>query len=209
MLWYDAFFLKNSINYTKFSKKQFKADKHYLHYTVPNKWKFFITKNLNSSPKLSIKLYNNLYFFCIPVPYKINFIKFDVNTNQIIISINYKNVFSITYFNTTKILYSVLCKPLFIKIKFKGKGYYMYKSYRNTITPQFGYSHRLYLYSFTTYVNFLSKSSVFVFGLDPTILKNNTQRVKTWRPINIFTGRGVRFSKQVLYKKSGKVSTYR
>jgi hypothetical protein len=29
------------------------------------------------------------------------------------------------------------------------------------------------------------------------------------RPINIFTGRGVRFSRQIIYKKVGKVSSYR
>jgi len=29
------------------------------------------------------------------------------------------------------------------------------------------------------------------------------------RPINIFTGRGVRFAKQIIYKKAGKVSSYR
>jgi amino acid transporter len=27
--------------------------------------------------------------------------------------------------------------------------------------------------------------------------------------INVFTGRGVRFARQVIYKKTGKVSTYR
>ena len=33
--------------------------------------------------------------------------------------------------------------------------------------------------------------------------------IKKKRPINIYTGRGVRFSKQQIYKKIGKVSTYR
>jgi hypothetical protein len=29
------------------------------------------------------------------------------------------------------------------------------------------------------------------------------------RRMNIFTGRGVRFAKQIVYKKTGKVSAYR
>jgi hypothetical protein len=33
--------------------------------------------------------------------------------------------------------------------------------------------------------------------------------IKSMRPINIFTGRGVRFSRQIIYKKVGKVSSYR
>tara|TARA_B100000795_G_scaffold73607_1_gene52083 strand:- start:7717 stop:7854 length:138 start_codon:yes stop_codon:yes gene_type:complete len=34
-------------------------------------------------------------------------------------------------------------------------------------------------------------------------------QIKALRPINIFTGRGVRFNKQIIYKKTGKVSSYR
>ena len=51
-----------------------------------------------------------------------------------------------------------------LKLKFKGKGYYIYKNVRNTIAPQFGYSHRLYIYSFFISVKFLSKTSVLLFG---------------------------------------------
>jgi hypothetical protein len=29
------------------------------------------------------------------------------------------------------------------------------------------------------------------------------------KPINIFTGKGIRFSKQIVYKKTGKISSYR
>jgi hypothetical protein len=32
---------------------------------------------------------------------------------------------------------------------------------------------------------------------------------KQARPINIFTGKGIRFTKQIIYKKTGKVSSYR
>ena len=34
-------------------------------------------------------------------------------------------------------------------------------------------------------------------------------RLKSKRPVNIFTGRGVRFAIQIIYKKTGKVSSYR
>jgi len=33
--------------------------------------------------------------------------------------------------------------------------------------------------------------------------------IRNMRPINIFTGRGVRFSRQIIYRKVGKVSSYR
>jgi len=99
--------------------------------------------------------------------------------------------------------------PLFLKIKFKGKGYYIYKNKRNTITPQFGYAHRLYLYSYFTSVKFLSKTSIIIFGYQLQDLIQIGLGVKQMRPINIFTGRGVRFSRQIIYKKVGKVSSYR
>jgi len=102
-----------------------------------------------------------------------------------------------------------ITKPIFKKLKFKGKGYYIYKNYRNSITPQFGYSHRLYLYTYHTYVKFLNKTSLIVFGMNSENVYLVTQGIFSWRPLNIFTSRGVRFSKQVVYKKSGKVSSYR
>ena len=96
-----------------------------------------------------------------------------------------------------------------IKLILKGKGYYIYKNYRNTITHQFGHSHRVFIYAYFVTVRFLSKTVVLLFGSskrDVFTIGNNVQSSKY---LNIFTGRGVRFSKQVIYKKTGKVSAYR
>jgi len=99
--------------------------------------------------------------------------------------------------------------PVFKKIKFRGKGYYIYKNHRNTIAPQFGYSHRIYVYSYFNVVRFLSKVKVFIFGLCKSDVFLTSREIRSKRPINIFTGRGVRFSRQIIYKKVGKVSSYR
>jgi ribosomal protein L6P/L9E len=104
---------------------------------------------------------------------------------------------------------SLFYSPQVLKLKFKGKGYYVYKNKRNTITPQFGYAHRLYLYSYFVSVKFLSKTSILLFGFIKADLLKIGHGLKQMRPINIFTGRGVRFSKQIIYKKQGKVSSYR
>jgi ribosomal protein L6P/L9E len=100
-------------------------------------------------------------------------------------------------------------KPIFLKIKFKGKGYYIYKNKRNTITPQFNYAHRLYLYSYFISVKFLSKTSILLFGFLKSDIMGVAFNLKKMRSISIFTGRGVRFSRQIVYKKTGKVSSYR
>jgi hypothetical protein len=116
---------------------------------------------------------------------------------------------NVLYVLFLQIFYNKIIKPSFNKLKFKGKGYYIYKNFRNTITPQFGLSHRLYLYSFYVIVNFLNKTTLVCFGLNPKHVSLVSKKLFSWRPINIFTGRGVRFAKQIIYKKSGKVSSYR
>ena len=106
-------------------------------------------------------------------------------------------------------LFYALSSVIFNKIKFKGKGYYIYKNIRNTVTPQFGHSHRIYFYAYNVSVKFLSKTKVLVYGLSNADVLGVSHKIKRSRPINIFTGRGVRFAKQVIYKKTGKVSSYR
>ena len=106
------------------------------------------------------------------------------------------------------VLYS-FTSLIFLKLKFKGKGYYIYKNNRNTITPQFGYSHRIYIYSFFNIVKFLTKTKILVFGFAKKDILYTSNEIKSKRNINIFTNRGVRFSKQIIYKKTGKVSSYR
>jgi ribosomal protein L6P/L9E len=128
---------------------------------------------------------------------------------MISLKLTFNNNFYKIYWNELKYLFRILSRPVFRKIKFKGKGYYIFKNTRNVIAPQFGYAHRVYIYSFFLNVKFLSKTSVFLFGLSNTDLVTTSFNIKQARPINIFTGRGVRFSKEIVYKKQGKVSSYR
>jgi ribosomal protein L6P/L9E len=94
-------------------------------------------------------------------------------------------------------------------MKFRGKGYYIYKTLRNTVAPNFGYAHRVYVYAYFVSLKFLSKTAIILFGLLKTDLFKAGQSFKKTRPINVFTGRGVRFNRQIVYRKTGKVSTYR
>jgi hypothetical protein len=87
----------------------------------------------------------------------------------------YTNNFTKLYYTLFDSFYKLFWKPFVYKLKFKGKGYYIYKNYRNTITPQFGYSHRLYLYAFFLHVKFLSKTTLIVFGLTITLASTETE----------------------------------
>jgi len=223
MLWYDSFGGKNSIHHVIYKRKKLqttliktqfkllfveKLNKHYFNYIVPVGWKFLIMYN---KPKklTTLKLYSTIYLFSIPIFLKPSFFSHDINTNQLFITLTYVNNLLPLYLILISKFNRMFINPFFFKIKFKGKGYYIYKNYRNTITPQFGYSHRLYIYSFYNHVKFLNKTSLVCFGLTTNRIINISKNILNWRCINIFTGRGVRFSKQIIYKKSGKVSSYR
>lgn len=179
-----------------------------FYFNVPMNWSVVILNSNFSNYKI-IYLYNNVYFFKFITPKMFSNLYFDYNTHTIVFNSIFINTYYKLYWFYLNQLFSILNKPQFNKIKFKGKGYYIYKNKRNTITPQFGFAHRIFIYAFFLNVKFLSKTSIFVFGFlkqDIIYLSNN---IKSTRPINIFTGRGVRFSRAIVYKKQGKVSSYR
>ena len=74
---------------------------------------------------------------------------------------------------------------------------------------QFGYSHKKRLFFFFTYVKFLSKTSIIIFGISTLKINKASFILTNVRPINIFTSKGVRFTRQIIYKKQGKISSYR
>lgn len=227
ILWYDSFKTKNSTlikkNYNNRLNRILKiyaiskpsktynrvmCKSYTLMYTLPLHWNFIVLRLVRKNLDIML-IYSDYYFFKTPVVISKNNLKFDLITRQISLDIKYVNNFSQIYFYILQIFYKSLTQPFFKKIKFKGKGYYIYKNIRNTITPQFGYSHRFYLYSFFVKVRFLTKTVLILFGLNPTTINKLSHKLISWRPVNIFTGRGIRFSKQLIYKKSGKVSSYR
>ena len=174
----------------------------------PGNWGLTVLKNSITSQRVAF-FYSNYYYFRISLPNSLSKVMYDSNSSTLVLHTLYLHNSYRLFWSTMKITFMAFYKPFFKKLKFKGKGYYIYKNKRNTITPQFGYSHRLYLYSHFTSVKFLSKTSIFVFGLLKSDVIKTAMGIKAMRPINIFTGRGVRFSKQIVYKKVGKVSSYR
>lgn len=175
---------------------------------VPANLSIYVLKNIKKRIYV-IKFFNLKYYFLFSIPYDKVFLNFDKISNTLVLSktLN-KFKFNLWIKMLNDILY-LFTSFYFKKIKFRGKGYYLYKNKRNTITPQFGYSHRIYLYSYFTKILFLSKTKVFVFGLNKSDILFSILNIKCKRKINIFTLRGVRFSRQIIYKKTGKVSLYR
>ena len=177
---------------------------------VPAGWDLVVLKHCTSSvhPVL-IYLFSSTYFFKLHVPSTYLKWFFDPQSNTLSILNLYTPSFFKLYLKAILTLFHSFSTIFFRKLKFKGKGYYIYKNSRNTITSQFGHSHRIYIYSPFISVKFLTKTTVFLFGSSKKDLLTIGHSIKSAKPINIFTGRGVRFARQVIYKKTGKVSSYR
>ena len=181
----------------------------YALYTPAN-WNSFLLKPKSNHPKyLVLHLSSPTYYFKVILPHSNVRWEYDVQTNTIILeSLKFSNFFQMYWKALHNLLHS-FTTIFFVKLKFKGKGYYLYKNTRNTITTQFGHSHRIYIYSFFVSVKFLSKTSVFLFGFSKRDLLSIGYQLRAARPINLFTGRGIRFNRQILYLKTGKISTHR
>lgn len=161
----------------------------------------------NKNPTFYV--FNGTYFMNFAFMENLSHLKYDGQTRTVVLLHLFSSEVHKAYLTALTSLLRRFSVPFFLKVRFKGKGYYMYKSSRNTIAPQFGYAHRVYVYAQATSVKFLSKTKVVLFGLSKKDVVNCSYAVKRTKPINIFTGRGVRFARQIIYKKTGKVSSYR
>lgn len=175
---------------------------------IPHTWDVTILNNTKQK-SIVFRMTSDVYYANLAFKNLYSFITFDSCANVISFKSMYTNCYYLVFLRAFEFALMSFIKPTFIKLRFKGKGYYIYKNKRNTIAPQFGYSHRLYIYSYFCAVKFLGKTKVLLFGFSRNDLLTSALLVKEKRSINIFTGRGVRFSKQVIYKKQGKVSSYR
>jgi hypothetical protein len=193
------------------------AYKRFLGIHVPSPWDFIIFRKrvptLKRSKHRLVFIYSSIYYCMCPLPLQWRTLyqnRFNPGVN---ITARQYSHYTITYFTKFYDLFFSLHRPLFRKLKFKGKGYYMYRNHRNTITPQLGHAHRILTYTFYLTVRFFrrgtTRRSILLTGRLKEHLHVAAWRIKQMRRQNIFTGRGVRFARGRIYRKPGKISTYR
>jgi len=195
---------KNSLNF--FKRNVYNLSTFFMY--VPSIWKISLFKNIELN-YFFIFFYSKTFFFFLPLNNSFISFKFNQSSSCISFLYFYKSYFFLNFFYYFKKIFYAFSKIFFKKLKFRGKGYYVYKNKRNTVALQFGYSHIKRLFFFYNFVKFLSKTSIVVFGLNPNMISKTAHHFKNTRPINIFTGKGVRFTRQIIYRKTGKVSNYR
>jgi hypothetical protein len=180
-----------------------------IQFYLPPEWDFILIRKFRDTNTLSIYLYSDVYYFFLPILKSYMFFYYEAQSSVLtflfFFKINPHQIFWKYYSN----LFHSFSKVFFKKLKFKGKGYYIYKNSRNTIALQFGYSHLIYLYAFFINVKFLTKTTILMFGINKNNVTNRSFGLFNLRPFNIFTGKGIRFTRQVIYRKTGKLSSYR
>jgi hypothetical protein len=181
-----------------------------FYFYVPSDWHFV---HLSGNKPLQLAplyyLYSKLYYFKLPIQKSLNALYFSQHSNVLCLMAKVTSPLHALFIKTLASTFLLFSKSWFLKLKIKGKGYYIYKNTRNTVTHQFGHSHRVYLYLTNLGIKFLSKTTIIIFGISKHDLLISSRKIFLSKPLNIFTGRGVRFSKQIIYKKTGKVSSYR
>lgn len=194
----NSIFFTNSINLGKFIVKCY----------IPHNWNFFLSKSYtNETYRLFI--FSSNYFFNLPFFNEFLLLKYDNRIRLFSFNFFFKNNYFPIFWKYFKLIFYSFSKIFFKKLKFKGKGYYIYKNFRNTIALQMGYSHIIRLYSYFINVKFTAKTVIYMFGINKFNIDNRSKNLLILKPINIFTGRGIRFTRQIIYKKTGKISSYR
>lgn len=172
-------------------------------------WKFAIFENCYFKHHTILYMKSKFYFANFVTSRHDVSILLDPRNRSLNLRFKFYNNYFYLYWFAFFFTFNGLSQIFFNKIKFRGKGYYVYKNLRNVIAFQFGFSHRVKVYLFYVNVKFLSKTSVLMFGLNKFDILKASHLFVEKRPVNVFTGRGVRFTRQAIYRKTGKISTYR
>lgn len=150
----------------------------------------FTTKN-----HTYVYIYNNTYYCLVKINKNL---KVNLRNNKTLeIKDNtMKSTKSLCYFLKQFFFYE------FAKIKFTGKGYKIKKNTKQSMVLLFNRAHTTTLWWKNIFIKKLKKYKIY-------IKYNNVQRnivnvITGIRPINIFTKKGLRKSRQILFKKKGK-----
>lgn len=141
-------------------------------------------------PKYRFYIYGPTYYFTFSSTAATLTTRPNRSTNTIFLGQQFFDPLYPAYLHALRHCIRAVTSVFGTKMKFKGKGYYVYKNFRNTIAPQFGYAHRVYVYAFNISVKFLSKTSVLLFGLSRRDILSVGYDFRSRKPINIFTKGG-------------------
>lgn len=96
-----------------------------------------------------------------------------------------------------------------LKLKYKGKSFRWHRKAKS-ILLRFGRSHLVTVKPKpATFWRKHGRQKIIFWGSNRWYLWRFLKKAVSWRPMNIYHGRGLRLTKQKVWRKSGKVSAYR
>lgn len=195
---------KNSFNQKNRIYSLFNFDNKNFNISIENNYYFFIF------------LYKNfLFYFFLPLTL-INgssFLYFNKNLSYFsaynIIFLNFNDKLFNLSLNWFKGILKNSFNYVYVKFKYKGKNYRWHRK-KKGIVLRFGHSHLIYSKKyFNVFLKKKGRMKMIFFGTNIVLIRLFLNNLIKWKPSNVYTGRGLRFSKQRLLKKAGKVSIYR
>jgi hypothetical protein len=93
-----------------------------------------------------------------------------------------------------------------LKVRFSGKGYKLVKRLTR-ISLYLNTSHTQWLFLFKSFIVRIQKQKYLLIGTNSTSLWKIVKLLVNSRPLNIYTKRGLRLSRQEVFKKIGKRSS--
>lgn len=170
----------------------------------------FIPYNLNYSiiakNKINnIYIYNNIYYFSITLKQNKLFINRNTNTIKIL-DFKFNSLNELLNYELKNFLFS-WDNIYFNKIKFTGKGF-KFKKKENNLFLFFNRAHKCFFIGTNIILIRLSKNKVILLKNNIKHLIYDSNLIRNIRSNNIFTKRGLRFSRQIILKKRGKTATH-
>lgn len=145
----------------------------------------------------------------IKLNFNINQINYDMEINALKINIKKPSLIlkkSINLIN--KILFSFE-DYFFKKIKFKGKGFRLrIKKRKKAIKFLFGHSHLNILFLKNVKLKKSGKYKFVIKNSQSEQLNKISKKICLIKPINVFTNRGIRQHRQIIFKRKGKKGSY-
>ena len=97
----------------------------------------------------------------------------------------------------------------FSKIKFKGKGFRMRFFKKNKLIKFFfGRSHKTFVLFKKLHMRRINKYKFILKSINKDKIKINSHIATNIKPLNLYTIRGIRNSRQTVFKRKGKKGTY-
>lgn len=153
--------------------------------------------------------YNSFFYYYLISPVDAVDINVDIETKGIIFKIYNKKVFERLYINLLHKFFFSWDSYFFEKIKFTGKGYRIaFQKKKKIMKFYFGHSHDTLIVFKWVVVKKPHKYKFIILKNNITTLRKLNETILRIKPINIYTKRGLRNFRQIIYKRKGKKSSY-